>query len=88
MWPGINSEILRHMWVEYVGSLLCFERFFLGTPVFPSSQKQLFAGVAQLASVRLSEQGVPSLILGDFNACFHFPLIGVAIALNIRETEH
>ena len=24
----------------------------------------------------------------DFNVCFHFPLIRVAIALNIRETEH
>ena len=24
----------------------------------------------------------------DFNVCFHFPLISVGIALNIRETEH
>ena len=24
----------------------------------------------------------------DFNVCFYFPLIGVAIALNIRKTEH
>ena len=59
-----------------------------GTLVFPSPQKPTFAGVAQLASARLSEQGVPSSILGDFNVCFHFPLISVAIALNIRETEH
>ena len=59
-----------------------------GTPVFPSSQKPTFAGVAQLASARLSEQGVPSSILGDFNVCFHFPLTRIAIALNIRETEH
>ena len=36
---------------------------------------------AQLASARLSEQEVPGLILGDFNACFDFPLICVAIAL-------
>ena len=34
-----------------------------GTPVFPSPQKPTFAGVAQLACARLSEQGVPSSIL-------------------------
>ena len=39
-------------------------------------------------SARLSEQGVPSSILGDFNISFHFPLIRVAKALNICETEH
>ena len=59
-----------------------------GTPVFPSPHKPTFAGVAQLASARLSEQGVPSSILGDFDVCFHYPLFPVAIALNIRETEH
>ena len=59
-----------------------------GSPVFPSPQKPTFAGVAQLASARLSERGVPSSILSDFNVCFGFPLIRVAIALNICETEH
>ena len=58
------------------------------TPVFPSPHRPTFAGVAQLASARPSEQGVLSSILGDFNVCFAFPLIRVAIALNIRETEH
>ena len=62
--------------------------FSAGTPVFPSSQKPTFAGVVQLASARLSEQGVPSSILGDFNVCFDFPLTRVAMALNIRESEH
>ena len=76
------------MWVEFLSYLLCSERFFPGTPVFPSPQKPTFAGVAQLGSARLSEQGVPISILGDFSACFDFPLIRVAIALNIRETEH
>ena len=54
--------------------VLCSSRrgFSPGTPVFPSPQKPTFAGVAQLASVRLSEQGVPSSILGDFNVCFDF----------------
>ena len=46
------------------------------------------AGVAQLVSARLSEQEVPGSILGDFNVCFDFPLIRVAIALNTRKTEH
>ena len=45
-------------------------------------------GVAQLVSTRLSEQEVLSLILGDFNVCFDFPLIRVAIALNTRKKEH
>ena len=30
------------MWVEFVGSLLCYERFTPGTQVFPSSQKRTF----------------------------------------------
>ena len=29
MWPGLDSD----MWVEFVGSLLCTERFSPGTPV-------------------------------------------------------
>ena len=30
-----DSQIRHHMWVEFVGSLLCTERFSLGTPVSP-----------------------------------------------------
>ena len=26
MWPGFDSQIRCHMWVEFVGSLLCTER--------------------------------------------------------------
>ena len=44
--------------------------------------------MAQLVSVQLSEQEVSSSIVGDFNVCFDFPLICVAIALNTRKTEH
>ena len=33
MWPGFDSQIRLHMWVEFVGSLLCTERFSPGTPV-------------------------------------------------------
>ena len=43
---------------------------------------------AQLASARLSEREVPGSIFSDFNVCFDFPLIRVAIALNTRKTEH
>ena len=42
----------------------------------------------KLASAQLSEREVPGSILGDLNVCFDFPLIRVAIALNILETEH
>ena len=39
---GLDSKTWRHMWVEFVGSLLCTERFSPGTPVFPSPQKPTF----------------------------------------------
>ena len=35
LWPGFDSQIRRQMWVEFVGSLLCTERFSPGTPVSP-----------------------------------------------------
>ena len=36
--PGFDSQIRCLMWVEFVGSLLCIERFFSsGTPVLPST---------------------------------------------------
>ena len=38
MWPWFDSRIGRHnMWVEFVGSLLCSERFFPGYSGFPLS---------------------------------------------------
>ena len=40
MWPGFDSEIRRHMSVEFVGSLLCIERFSPGTPVSPLRKNQ------------------------------------------------
>ena len=40
MGSGFKSLCRNHMWVEFVdGSLLCSERFFSSTPVFPSPQK-------------------------------------------------
>ena len=39
MWPGFNSQTRCHTWVEFVGSLLCTERFFSGYSGFPLSSK-------------------------------------------------
>ena len=43
--------------------------------------------MAQLASARLSEREVSGSIFSVFNACFDFPLIRVAIALNTRKLQ-
>ena len=39
MWRGFDSQTRRHMWVEFVGSLLCSARFFSGYSGFPLSSK-------------------------------------------------
>ena len=39
MWPGFDPLTRRHMWVKFVGSLLCSERFFPGYSGFPLSSK-------------------------------------------------
>ena len=40
MWSWFDSLTRRHMWVEFVGSLLCTERFSPGTPVSPLIKNQ------------------------------------------------
>ena len=40
MWPGFDSQIWSHMWVEFVGSLLYTEWFSPGTPVSPLLKNQ------------------------------------------------
>ena len=42
VWFGFDSQPRRHTWVEFVGSLLCSERFSPGTLVFPSPQQPAF----------------------------------------------
>ena len=42
MWYEFDSQIRRQMWVEFVDSLLCTERFSLGTPVSPLLNHQKF----------------------------------------------
>ena len=39
MWPGFDFRTRRHMWVEFVCSLLCYERFSPGYSGFPLSPK-------------------------------------------------
>ena len=39
MCPGFDSRTWRHMWAEFVGSLLCSERFFSGYSGLPLSSK-------------------------------------------------
>ena len=40
MWPRFDSSTRRHTWVEFVGSLLCNERFSPCTPVSPLLKTQ------------------------------------------------
>ena len=40
MWPGFDSGTRRHMWVKFVGSLFCAERFSPDTPVSPLLKNQ------------------------------------------------
>ena len=39
MWLGFDSRTRRHKWAEFVGSLLCSERFFSRYSGFPLSSK-------------------------------------------------
>ena len=39
MWPGFDFRTRRQMWIEFVGSLLCYERFSPGYSGFPLSPK-------------------------------------------------
>ena len=39
MWPGFDFPSRLHMWIEFVGSLLCSESFFPGNCGFPLSSK-------------------------------------------------
>ena len=42
MWPGFDFGTRRHTWIEFVGSLLCYERFSPGYSGFPLSPKTTF----------------------------------------------
>ena len=39
MWPGFDFCTQGQMWIEFVGSLLCYERFLPGYSRFPLSPK-------------------------------------------------
>ena len=61
--PG--SRTRRHMWAEFVGSLLCSERLFSGYSGFPLSSKNNFAnfqfdpGMHNISERVLELLGVP-----------------------------
>ena len=40
LWLGFDSQIRRHMWVEFVGSLLCSENISPVTTVSPFLKNQ------------------------------------------------
>ena len=42
MWPGFDFHTRRHTWIEFAGSLLCYERFSPGYSGFPLSPKTTF----------------------------------------------
>ena len=54
MWPGFDSKIQRQMWIEFVGSLLCTERFSLGTPVSPLLKNQKFDLIVLIVNLSYS----------------------------------
>ena len=39
MWPGFDSRTRRRVWIEFVGSRLCFKRFFSEYSGCPLSSK-------------------------------------------------
>ena len=41
MWPGFDFRTRCHMWIEFVGSLLCYERFSPGYSGFPLSKTSI-----------------------------------------------
>ena len=51
MWPGFYSQIRRHMWVEFVDSLLCTKRFSPGTTVSPLLKNSILLDLCFLISV-------------------------------------
>ena len=67
MWPGFDSQTQRHMWVEFVGSLLCSDRFFSEYSSFPLSTKKkttIFALI--LFALILSVFPISALVLNPF----------------------
>ena len=71
MCPGFDSRTRRHMWAEFVGSLLCSERFFSGNSGFPLSSKtniwfDLF-DLFDLQSPQLVQHSCSARMLWDSN---------------------
>ena len=90
----INCKLTRYSFCRHHSRLINFSKQAellrkRGTvPKLRNKMVIVGVGVAELVGVRPSEQEVPTLILGDFDVCFDFPQIRVAIALNTRKMEH
>ena len=53
MWPGLDSRIQCHKWVEFVvGSRPCSKGFSLGSPVFLPPQKSTFLNSNSIGNLR------------------------------------
>ena len=68
MWPGFDSRTRRHMWAEFVGSLLCCERFFSRYSGFPlSSKTNIWFDLFDLQSPQLVEHSCSARMIWDFD---------------------
>ena len=50
MYPGFDFQTQCHMWVEFVGSLLCSERFFPKKPFTPCIRVEILGVNIQCCS--------------------------------------
>ena len=72
MWPGFYSQIRRHMWVEFVGSLLCTERFSPSTLVSPLLKNQHLTWFVLIVNFSLQ---CPQLVLLSARSTRHLSKI-------------
>ena len=68
MCPGFDSRTRRHMWAEFVGSLLCSERFFSGNSGFPlPSKTNIWFDLFDLQSPQLVQHSCSARMIWDSN---------------------
>ena len=65
---GFDSRTRRHMWAEFVGSLLCSKRFFSRNSGFPLSTKtNIWFDLFDLQSPQLVQHSCSARIIWDSN---------------------
>ena len=93
MWPGFYSQIRRHMWVEFVGSLLCTERFSPSTLVSPLLKNQHLTWFVLIVNFSLQ---CPQLVLLSARSTRHlskipflsFPFLSFLFIPKIKKWPH